>query len=85
MDYDKFVATLWTFTSNRPGWMHFGLKTYEIPRNRPDSRQSGGFAKFYGIVDLRLPTPENADSSHFNPGRFDFCVVVGIKMQKLGR
>ena len=72
MDYDKFVATLWTFTSNRPGWMHFGLKTYEIPRKSPYSGRSGGFAKFYGIVDLRQAIPKNADSDHFYHGRFLF-------------
>ena len=49
--------------------MHFGLTTYEIPRNSPDNGQSGGFAKFYETVDLRQVNREIADSDHFYHGR----------------
>ena len=65
--------------------MHFDLKAYEIPRKGPFRTPYGGIAKFYGIVDLRQTKPRIADSDHFYHGRLDFCVVVGIKMQKLGR
>ena len=49
--------------------MHFGLTTYEIPRNSPDNGQSRGFAKFYETVDLRQVNREIADSDHFYHGR----------------
>ena len=65
--------------------MHFGLKTYQIPRKCPDSVRSGGFAKFYGIVDLRQTKPSIADSDYFYHGRFLFDVKGGVQTQKLGR
>ena len=77
MNYEKNLDAPWTVTSNRPGWMHFGLKTYEIPRNSPDNGQSGGFSKFYVFVDLRQVKAEIADPVHFYYGRFDFCWVRG--------
>jgi hypothetical protein len=52
--------------------MHFGLKTYEIPRKQPFTAFSRGFAKFYGFVDLRQVNREIADSDHFYHGRFLF-------------
>ena len=78
---NRIMTNLWRhpgrLPSNRPGWMHFGLKRHEIPRNSPDSGRSGGFIKNHENLILRQTMPRNADFSHLNPGRFPFCWVRG--------
>ena len=37
------------------------------------------------FLEMKLTPSNNADFHPYNDGRFVFCVMLGVKMQKLGR
>ena len=81
----KIRLHLGRLLTNRPQWLHFGILREESERKSVFGGASGGQQKNVRFLEMKLTPSNNADFHPYDDGRFVFCVMLGVKMQKLGR